>query len=402
MTEQQTEHSPRLRELADLVHAARDTAPVSGLTHNFYRYPARFSPGFVRAAIRAFTDPGDWVLDPFAGGGTTLVEAITNGRHAIGVDISTLATFVSEAKTLILHDKAIAIVRRWLERLPEIVNIHSPAYRFHDFADAGYYKNMEGPHVWRLRKAIEQALTSIQRLRDKRSQILARCILLRSAQWALDARKFLPNIDEFKRELVEQGQTMVRACIDLRERVLATDAGEALCLTRSAAGLENEKLLRGIPAPRLVLTSPPYPGIHVLYHRWQVDGRKEAPTPFWIANCVDGSGGSYYTMGDRKKRRLKIYFQNLQEIFRSIAHVCDSQSTVVQMVAFSEPVSQLPEYLEIMEQCGLTEILPWKDWDMVEGRLWRNVPNRKWHARQKRHSPAAREVVLIHRKLDRS
>jgi len=34
-----------------LIAAARDQAPVTGLTHNFYRYPARFSPRFVRAAI---------------------------------------------------------------------------------------------------------------------------------------------------------------------------------------------------------------------------------------------------------------------------------------------------------------------------------------------------------------
>ena len=29
----------------------------------------------------------------------------------------------------------------------------------------------------------------------------------------------------------------------------------------------------------LVVTSPPYPGIHMLYHRWQVDGRKETDAP---------------------------------------------------------------------------------------------------------------------------
>ena len=63
--------------------------------------------------------------------------------------------------------------------------------------------------------------------------------------------------------------------------------------------------MRGQQAPRLVLTSPPYPGVHVLYHRWQVDGRKEAPLPFMIANKLDGAGLSYYTMGDRKYPGLK-------------------------------------------------------------------------------------------------
>jgi DNA modification methylase len=78
---------------ATLVAGARDLDPVRGLTHGFYKYPARFSPAFVRAAIEAFTEPGDLVLDNHVGGGTTLVEALALGRHAIGVDISTLAGF---------------------------------------------------------------------------------------------------------------------------------------------------------------------------------------------------------------------------------------------------------------------------------------------------------------------
>jgi DNA methylase len=78
--------SPRL-DLSDLAQAAliegaHDLQPVTGLTHNFYRYPARFSPAFVRAAIEAFTEPGDYVLDPYMGGGTSLVEAVAVGLHA--------------------------------------------------------------------------------------------------------------------------------------------------------------------------------------------------------------------------------------------------------------------------------------------------------------------------------
>jgi site-specific DNA-methyltransferase (adenine-specific) len=35
-----------------------------------------------------FSNPGDLVLDPFAGGGTTLVVANTLGRKCIGIEIS--------------------------------------------------------------------------------------------------------------------------------------------------------------------------------------------------------------------------------------------------------------------------------------------------------------------------
>jgi hypothetical protein len=71
--------------------------------------------------------------------------------------------------------------------------------------------------------------------------------------------------------------------------------------------------------PTLVLTSPPYPGVHVLYHRWQVDGRKETPQPFMIANRPDGAGNSYYTMGDRKYPELRTYFASVRATMSSAA-----------------------------------------------------------------------------------
>src|SRR5205809_6287259 len=89
---------------AALVAGACDLEPVAGLTHGFYKYPARFSPAFARASIAAFTEPGDVVLDPHVGGGTTLVEAIAAGRHAIGVDISELAEFVATVKTTVFTE----------------------------------------------------------------------------------------------------------------------------------------------------------------------------------------------------------------------------------------------------------------------------------------------------------
>ena len=385
-----------------IVLAARDTSPVTGLTHNFYRYPARFSPVFVRSVIETFSDPGDWVLDPFVGGGTTLVEAMVLGRNALGIDISSLASFICEAKTLVVTDEETAEFERWRSRIPKIINMHAPGIRFKRYAEAGYYRNIDCQEFWRLRKATEQALAAVDRLQLPGAEVLARCAVLRTAQWALDARKRRPSIPVFRDKMCSFSKEIIESARAFRKRweqISIERRPRALSLNRSTAGAHTEELIREVSPPRLIVTSPPYPGIHVLYHRWQVDGRKEAPAPFWIAGTVDGAGSSHYTMGDRKNPGLRSYFENLEASFSSVAAIAGPETTIVQLVAFSDVEWQLPKYLDVMERCGLVEERPWGLMD-GDARLWRDVPNRKWHASQRSRSPGAREVVLVHKKHD--
>ena len=388
-----------------VVEGARDQSRIKGLTHEFYRYPARFSPSFVRGAIESFTRPGDWVMDPFAGGGTTLVEAMAMGRNALGIDISSLSSFLCEAKTQILSDQDVNAYERWMEQIDETINMHASSERNDAYAVAGYYRNLDGPKFWRLRKAIEQAISSVERLHRRQAHVLARCVVLKTAQWALDSRKTHPFVKAFKTQLYKQARLMLGGALEFRDQVGGLNLAvppRAISLHRTTAGAESETAVTDICPPKLIVTSPPYPGIHVLYHRWQVDGRKETPAPFWIAGKLDGAGSSYYTLGDRMNPGLKSYFDNLKSTFTSVAAMAGDEATIVQMVAFSKPDWQLPKYLEVLEECGLEEHRLWDaQLDDEDGRLWRDVPSRRWHAHQKAHAPGAREVVLVHRKARR-
>ncbi|WP_432003353.1 TRM11 family SAM-dependent methyltransferase [Streptomyces sioyaensis] len=70
-----------------------NTAPTSAPAQRRDRYlpgssahPAKMHPGIAAHAIHTYTQPGDLVLDPMCGIGTTLVEALHLGRNALGIE----------------------------------------------------------------------------------------------------------------------------------------------------------------------------------------------------------------------------------------------------------------------------------------------------------------------------
>jgi DNA methylase len=383
---------------AQLVQAARNSDPISGLTHNFYRYPARFSPALVRAAINAFTKPGDLVLDPFVGGGTTLVEALAAGRHGIGTDISALAAFVSDVKTTIYTEAELKALLRWAGNVAQCIDMQAAAETHTTYEDTGYLRHLDGARTWRLRKAIAQALTSAENLKGERQEKFGRCAVLRTAQWALDGRKVLPTVVNFREKLSEYACGMIDGSAELARVAGAHANATTHCLHRATSGLEQEPVFHTGRRPRLVITSPPYPGVHVLYHRWQIHGGRETPAPFWIANRLDGDGAAYYTMGDRNTHALSTYFVKLRAALDSVAAVCDRDTTIMQVVAFSDPVWQLPRYLSVADDAGFQEhFLASGSRSSSADRLWRSVPNRKWYAHQRGDTAGSQEVVLFHK-----
>jgi hypothetical protein len=390
--------SPLLREF---VAAAQDEDPVDGLTHGFYRYPARFSPRFVRAALRAFTGEGDVVLDPFMGGGTTLVESYALGRKALGADISPLATFLARAKTRVRHDADLRAFADWAQEIATETSLHEPVGRPLAWISGGYQRNLDSRKAWPVRKFLEIALSKLPMLHGTGQRELARCLLLKTGQWALDGRRDMPTADQIRRQLVQHATQIVDGCVQLRHAVEQHGSPRGCaptCLLRSAIGLERCARIRSAPAPRLILTSPPYPGVHVLYHRWQVSGGKETPAPFWIANCMDGQGGAHYTMGGRHSGGVSRFFDQMTRCFRSLASLATEDTVMVQLVGFANPEEQLARYLSAIAQAGFREIDISEDSLAGDGRIRRSVPRRKWYAERQGATAASTEVVLLHRR----
>jgi hypothetical protein len=383
----------------ELLDAVFDQDRVSGLTHNFYRYPARFSPKFAREMIREFSEPGDLVYDPFVGGGTTLVEARTQGRLAVGTDINSLAVFVSQVKTTKLSDADIDILRRWAKLTLPSINLRKPSSTPLHWVDAGYQINIDTRKTWRMRKAVELFLERINDLELEHQRNFARCALLNTAQWALDCRKTIPSIDQFRATFMKRLELMLLGARDFARLLQANPVDIEIghdgvaCFEQSVKEVEKLSVLKKHP-PKLIVTSPPYPGTHVLYHRWQVQGRRETKAAYWIANKQDSHSAPYYCMGSYRNKDNSDYFENLLQCFTALARIVRPDTLVVQMMAFPQPERQLEKYLEAMRQAGFHEIK--KAIGMSDdGRLWRTVPSRKFYARHNGHG-TGNEVVLFH------
>jgi DNA methylase len=70
-------------------------------------HPGRYASQLPAVLIGLLSKPGEAVLDPFAGSGTTLIEAQRLGRRSLGVDVNPVSCLISRSKTLLLDAKAI-------------------------------------------------------------------------------------------------------------------------------------------------------------------------------------------------------------------------------------------------------------------------------------------------------
>jgi len=96
-----------------------------GLTHAFHPYAAKFHPSVPCGLLTRFARPGDKVLDPFVGSGTTLVEALAHGCYAVGVDIHPLAVLASRVKTTLLSEAEraeVLSIGKWADSLAEALD----------------------------------------------------------------------------------------------------------------------------------------------------------------------------------------------------------------------------------------------------------------------------------------
>ncbi|WP_395620523.1 hypothetical protein [Dokdonella sp.] len=233
------------------------------------------------------------------------------------------------------------------------------------------------------------------------SRNFARCLLVKTAQWAFDGKEHLPTptafvgqislfFDEMKRGM--QDYSLALRAHGNDKRTLSERRWLLQCSAKNLAVAARDISQRAA----LVVTSPPYLGVHVLYNKWQLEGRRELRAPFFLVDQHDIGGAANYTIIDRKTKTHTLYYSEIEQSFRAVRTLLKPKAYVIQLVSFGEAESALPHYLSALNRSGLELCETY----MRAGLQWRFVPGRRWYARVREveNSSANREVLLVHRK----
>jgi len=233
--------------------------------HRLHPYHGKFIPQLVEVLLGRYFAPGDHVLDPFAGSGTTLVQALESGLDATGVDVAAFNCLLMRVKTA-PYD--LAELGAELQEVGERIE-SLPRRRA---KPSGYLR------AWYASQAAAELLTFRDLIPEYRHQDVLRVILSRAARSARRAAHFdleapkEPQRGEYwchkhRRECrpVESATAFLRrythdtrARIEEFARVRDTER-EATVLHGDAQEVELAGPYDGI------LTSPPYPGL-IDYH----------------------------------------------------------------------------------------------------------------------------------------
>ncbi|MFJ9174911.1 TRM11 family SAM-dependent methyltransferase [Streptomyces sp. NPDC102360] len=236
-----------------------NTAPTSAPAQRKGRYvpgsaahPAKMLPALAAHAIRTYTNPGDLVLDPMCGIGTTLVEAVHLGRHALGVEYEPRWAHLAGLNAAsAVHEGGTTTGTVYLGDARHLTGLTPAA--FHNTVDLVLTSPPYGPSVHgQVRSTRESGTRGVTKTHYRYSHDRANL-----AHVGLDALiEAFTEILTQCRQMLRPGGHAVITTRPWRERGELIDLPSAALAAGEAAGLipveRNVALLAGIRAGRLI------------------------------------------------------------------------------------------------------------------------------------------------------
>lgn len=239
--------------------------------HDWYRFVLSFPPHLVRHYLDTFgVQPGDVVLDPFCGTGTTLVEAKKLGIASLGVEANPMAQLAARVKVDWTIDPAALL--QHAERVAALASEELAIANLSDIGESGEIDGMLSLPPDELRLLLTNSISpvplhkavvllrALERLRndsfyDHERVAFAQSIVAKSSNLA-----FGPEVGVGK---PKPDAPVVGPWLE-NVRRMAADLGclRDLCSGESRVVLADSRDLSGVAAPGSIdalFTSPPYP-----------------------------------------------------------------------------------------------------------------------------------------------
>jgi hypothetical protein len=309
--------------------------------HRLHPYLGKYIPQLVEELFRRHVPVGGRVLDPFAGSGTTLVQAIESGHDSVGVDVAAFNCLLMQVKT----------------------TAHNPFVLERELRDAlGRFERGEGatgassPYVdaWFAPQAREDLLRFRSLAPDYEHADVLRIVLARAARSARRTTHFdldfprEPQIEPYwcfkhRRECrpVERADHFIRRyALDTLKRLKEFTRVRS---KRSAVVLHGDTRELELPGPfDAVVTSPPYPGL-IDYH----EQHRYAYELLGLADLREQEIGA--AAGGASKAALGGYVDGISQVFAACAAALRRRGRIVIVVNDRREL-----YAEILERAGLT------------------------------------------------
>ena len=256
---------------------AFSTGDTGFLTHSLHPYPAKFIPQIPAYCIKMLSFPGDIVLDPFGGSGTTALEAIRLGRRAISIDANPIGTLIGRAKTCNLDAIATtdlrAIQSSLATRLVDLPDSETLCSRFEQFIP-----DIPNIHKW-FPMTSRGELALIKSLIADMDSSLAQAIASLALSRIVLASSYQDSETRYssRPRNIPHGETVHRFSValeDIVSDVLKTQPliRYGVCEFVTADTRTLNQVIREPESIDLIVTSPPYGNAndYHLYHRFRL------------------------------------------------------------------------------------------------------------------------------------
>jgi DNA modification methylase len=151
--------------------------------HRLHPYLGKFIPQLVEVFLKKYFKPGQIILDPFVGSGTTLIEANILNMPSIGIELSEFSYLIAKVKTQkydieLVEKEILDILNKTKEFSRKIQKNQISLFDDWDFEPSEYFK------TWYHPRAIKEIYFYRSLIPNYQNQDILKIILCRAARSA--------------------------------------------------------------------------------------------------------------------------------------------------------------------------------------------------------------------------